>query len=78
MISAVFMKITGLFTASSKALLLSARMVSVLLGVGTVWCTIRISKKLFAKLQYETDSTSSICHFNKYAVYGRSKICIHL
>lgn len=52
MISALFMTITGFFTTSSKALLMSARMVSVLFGVGTVWCAIRIGKKLFAKSHY--------------------------
>ena len=52
MISAVFMKVTGLFTTSPQALLMSARMVSTLFGVGTVWCAIRIGKKLFAKSFY--------------------------
>lgn len=47
MISALFMKVTSIFTTTDFALLLSARMVSVLCGVGTGYFAIQISKKLF-------------------------------
>ena len=43
----VFMKFTALFNNSSRAILLSARMVSVFSGVGTVYFTIKSSKLLF-------------------------------
>lgn len=45
--AAGFMKITSIFTTQEFALLMAARMVSVLFGVGTAFFTIRISKKLF-------------------------------
>lgn len=44
--SALFMKITSLFTTDSFALLISARTVSVICGVITAFFTIRISQKL--------------------------------
>ena len=46
-LSALFMKITSIFTEDSTTLLWAARMVNVLLGVGTTFLTIRISKRLF-------------------------------
>lgn len=46
-VSALFMKITSFFTTSVNALLLSARMVSVLASTGTAYFSIKISKKLF-------------------------------
>jgi 4-amino-4-deoxy-L-arabinose transferase-like glycosyltransferase len=48
-ISAFFMKVTGLFTMNAHALLMSARLVSVLFGVGTAYFAIRIGKKVFPK-----------------------------
>lgn len=46
-ISALFMKITSVFTTSEGALLLAARMVSVICSTGTVYFCIKISNKLF-------------------------------
>lgn len=47
MIGAVFMKITSFVTTDPAWLLLAARMVSVLCGVGMAYFTIQIGKKLF-------------------------------
>lgn len=47
MISAVFMMAMSLVTAKPAALLFAARMVSVLCGVGTVFFSLRIGKKMF-------------------------------
>lgn len=49
MIGALFMKITSFVTTDPAWLLLAARMVSVLCGVGMAFFTIRIAKKLFDK-----------------------------
>lgn len=49
MISALFMKIVSIFTTADFALLMAARMVSVLFGVGTGYFAIQISKKLFPR-----------------------------
>lgn len=46
-ISVFFMRFTSLFTTSGNILLLSARMVSVLASTGTVFFSIKISKKIF-------------------------------
>lgn len=46
-ISAFFMKITAIFTTDFTALLMSARMVSVLFGVANAYVVILISKKVF-------------------------------
>lgn len=45
-ISAGFMKIAGLFTADEFALLMAARMVSVLCATATVWIAVKISGEL--------------------------------
>ena len=47
-LSAVFMKITSIFTTDSTALLWAARMVNVFLGVGTTFLSLRIGKRLFS------------------------------
>ena len=47
MVSAVFMKITSIFTTDLQAIQLAARMASVFFSVGTAYFTIRIGKKLF-------------------------------
>lgn len=47
--SAGFMKVTSFFTTDAFALLMAARLVSVLFGVGTAFFAIRISKKIFQK-----------------------------
>ncbi|MBR1816768.1 MAG: glycosyltransferase family 39 protein [Lachnospiraceae bacterium] len=46
-VSAFFMKVTSFFTTSSKALILSARLMSVFFSTGTVYFSINIGKKLF-------------------------------
>lgn len=46
-ISAFFMKIVSFFTMNSTALLIAARMTSVLCSVGLVYFTIKIAKQLF-------------------------------
>lgn len=46
--SAIFMKITSIFTTNETALLMAARMVNVFLGVGTAFLTMRIGKRLFS------------------------------
>ena len=46
-ISALFMKVTSLFTTNADALLLSARLVSVISSVGTVFFCVLISEKIF-------------------------------
>ena len=45
--SAIFMRITSIFTTDDIALLWSARMVNVFLGVGTTFIASRIGKRLF-------------------------------
>ncbi|MGI6094895.1 MAG: DUF2142 domain-containing protein [Lachnospiraceae bacterium] len=50
MISALFMAITSIFTTDAFALLVAARMVSVLSGVGTAYFTIQIAKKLLPQI----------------------------
>lgn len=45
-LSGIFMKVTSFFTTDEFTLLMAARLVNVLFGAGTVWFTIRISKKL--------------------------------
>lgn len=47
MIGAVFMKITSIFTTDPAWLVLAARMVSVLCGIGMAAFTIKIGKKIF-------------------------------
>lgn len=47
--SAGFMKLTSLFSTDSFHLLLAARMVSVISGVGTVWISTRIARKILPK-----------------------------
>lgn len=47
--SACLMKIASIFSTDATVLLIAARMVSVIFGVGTVWMTIKISKKIFSK-----------------------------
>ncbi|MCF0132637.1 MAG: glycosyltransferase family 39 protein [Blautia sp.] len=47
MIAALFMKVMSLISTKPFALLMAARMVSVLCGVGTAFMTLRIGKKLF-------------------------------
>ncbi|MGI6071177.1 MAG: ArnT family glycosyltransferase [Blautia sp.] len=47
MISAVFVKIAGIFTAEEIVLVVAARMVNVLFLTGTAWFTLKIGKKLF-------------------------------
>lgn len=48
-ISAVFMKITSLFTQSEWALVIAARMVNVLLGTASAFLIFRIGEKRFKK-----------------------------
>lgn len=50
MISAFFMKITSFFTHNGFAMLMAARMTSILFGTATVWIVIRISKKLLPRI----------------------------
>lgn len=49
LISTAFMKLVSLFTMNEFALLMGARMTSILASVGTVIVTIKISKRLFSK-----------------------------
>lgn len=46
-ISALFMKITAVFTTDATALLMAARLVSVLFGVANAYVVIKIAEKLF-------------------------------
>ena len=46
-ISAVFVKITSLFTDNKEAFFIAARMVNVFLGTATAFLTVRIGKRLF-------------------------------
>ena len=46
-LSALFMKVTSIFTTNDGALLMAARMVNVFFGVGTTFITMRIGKRLF-------------------------------
>lgn len=46
-ISAVFMKFTALFTTGDMALLISARLVSLLFGAANVWIVMKISERVF-------------------------------
>lgn len=48
-IAAVFMKITSFFTQDGTALLMSARMVSVLFGTGTVYFLMKTGNRIFQK-----------------------------
>lgn len=50
MISAFFMKITSVFTHNGFAMLMAARMTSILFGTATVWTAMKISKKLLPKI----------------------------
>lgn len=43
------MKLVGLFTTGDKALLMAARLINVLIGMGFYWYVLQISKKLFRK-----------------------------
>lgn len=45
--SAFFMKITSFFTVNETALLIAARFMNVLLGVGSAWIVRKIAKQLF-------------------------------
>lgn len=47
MIAAVFMKVMSFVTTAPFALLLAARFVNVLLGLGTVWLALDMGKRLF-------------------------------
>ncbi len=49
MIGALFMTITSWFSKNAFALLMAARMVSVLSGVGTAWFALRIGQKFWGK-----------------------------
>lgn len=49
MISAVFVKITSIFTSQEMVLVVAARMVNVLFTTGTAWLTLKIGKRLFPK-----------------------------
>lgn len=49
MISALFVKITTIFTTSGTALLMAARMVNILLGTATAYLVRRISIRLFQR-----------------------------
>lgn len=46
-VSAVFMKITAVFTTGEMALLISARLVSLLFGAANVWVVMKIADKIF-------------------------------
>jgi len=46
--SAIFMRITSIFTTNARALLLAARMVNISLGAGTTFLSLRIGKRLFS------------------------------
>ncbi|MCI8326799.1 MAG: glycosyltransferase family 39 protein [Lachnospiraceae bacterium] len=48
-VSALFMKVTALFTTAETALLISARLVSLLFGAANVWVVMKIAEKLFQK-----------------------------
>lgn len=48
-ISALFMKITALFTTTEGALLISARLVSLLFGAANVWVVMKIAEKIFSE-----------------------------
>ena len=47
MIAAVFMKLVSFITTASFALLMAARFVNILLGLGTVWLALDMGKRLF-------------------------------
>lgn len=47
MIAAVFMKAVSLVTTAPFALLLAARFVNILFGLGTVWLVLDMGKRLF-------------------------------
>lgn len=46
-VSAVFMKMTAMFTTKEMALLIAARLVSLLLGMANVWVVMKIAGKVF-------------------------------
>ncbi len=47
MIAAVFMKLVSFITTAPFALLMAARFVNILLGLGTVWLALDMGKRLF-------------------------------
>lgn len=49
MIAAVFMKLVSFVTTAPFALLMAARLVNVLFGVGTAWFSLRMGKRLFSR-----------------------------
>lgn len=49
MISAVFVKIAGIFTTDGQILIVAARMTNVLFTAGTAWLTLKIGKRLFPR-----------------------------
>ena len=57
------MKVVGIFSSSDKALLMAARFVNILIGMGFYWYVVQIAEKLFSPgtAQYPSLRRKSFC-----------------